>query len=83
VIGCEPVKARFGISAMRGSGGPALKEQDRTAQGLSPGLIRWPGFDDSLSAVAAALCRYPMEIGLASEARSTRNGWRRRKNEYE
>ena len=33
--------------------------------------LRSTGFEDSLSAVAHGLCCQPLEVGLASEARST------------
>jgi hypothetical protein len=36
--------------------------------------LRSPGFEDSLSAVAQALCCQPLAVGLASEARSTNQG---------
>jgi hypothetical protein len=45
----------------------------RAAMRARPSL-RSPGFEDSLSAVAQALCCQPLAVGLASEARSTNQG---------
>ncbi|MFZ0504997.1 MAG: hypothetical protein WAM44_14855, partial [Chthoniobacterales bacterium] len=39
--------------------------------------------EDSLSDEAYALCCQPLEVGLASEARSTTRRWRRRKDDDE
>ena len=45
--------------------------------------LRVAGFEDSLSDEAQALCCLPLEVGLASEARSTIRRWRSRKDEDE
>ena len=45
--------------------------------------LRVAGFEDSLSDEAHGLCCLPLEVGLASEARSTIRRWRSRKDEYE
>jgi hypothetical protein len=45
----------------------------RVATRARPSL-RSPGFEESLSAVAQALSCQPLEVGLASEARSTNQG---------
>ncbi|MFY9988066.1 MAG: hypothetical protein WAK31_25150, partial [Chthoniobacterales bacterium] len=44
-------------------------------------LLRVAGFEDSLSDEAYALCCQPLEVGLASEARSTTRRWRSRKDD--
>jgi hypothetical protein len=67
VIGCEPVKARSGIFATwGGDGGPALKEQDRIAQGFSPG-------NDSLLGLALKGRPNPLAIipGVIQVVRTT------------
>jgi hypothetical protein len=54
-------------------------------------LLHAPGFEDSdstelaevLSDEARALCCPPLEVGLASEARSTTRRWRSRKDDDE
>ena len=45
--------------------------------------LRVAGFEDSLSDEAYALCCQPLEVGLASEARSTTSRWRSRKDDDE
>jgi hypothetical protein len=41
------------------------------------------GFEDGLSDEAHAPCCQPLEVGLASEARSTTGRWRSRKDDEE
>src|SRR5579864_7509 len=57
----------------------------RFGQNSSPPTLRSPGSedDDSLSDEAHALGCQPLEVGLASEARSTTKRWRSRKDENE
>ena len=43
--------------------------------------LRVAGFEDSLSDEAYTLCCQPLEVGLASEARSTTRRWRSRKDD--
>ena len=65
---------------------PATRVQFGTGATLrysSTPSLRAAEFEDSLSAVAQSLCCHPLNVGLASEARSTTMNRRRRKDDDE
>jgi hypothetical protein len=67
-------------AVLRHSSTPARNASRSDAGGPS---LRVTGFEDSLSDGARALCYPPLEVGLASEARSTTRRWRSRKDDDE
>ncbi|MFY9986757.1 MAG: 1,2-phenylacetyl-CoA epoxidase subunit PaaD [Chthoniobacterales bacterium] len=69
--------ARLSRSFQRQSGEGATL-QHSTTPSLRPQEV-----EHSLSDEARAQCCQPLEVGLASEARSTTGGWRSRKHEHE
>ena len=53
----------------------------RFAQRCGRASVRAAGFENSPSDVAHGLCCQPLEVGLASEARSTTKRWLSRKDD--